>query len=92
LKWTAILKGDNILSSQFLFLKTCNGQNETRSYYARNKMKITLPKIFLALLHTTAVVGAANNYHEKAATRTSLRQVNNEAPAVKYSNLGSQDH
>jgi hypothetical protein len=55
-------------------------------------MKITLPKIFFALLQTTAVVGTANNYHEKAATRTSSRQVNNEVPTVKHSNLGSQVH
>jgi hypothetical protein len=55
-------------------------------------MKITLPTIFFGLLQTTAVVGAANNYDEKAARRTILRQVNNEAPAVKQSNLGSQVH
>jgi hypothetical protein len=73
-------------------LNTCNGQKEARSYYARKKMKISIPKIFFALLHTTAVVGAANNYDEKAARRTSLRQVNDEAPAVKHFNIGSQVH
>jgi hypothetical protein len=55
-------------------------------------MKITLPKIFFALLQTTAVVGAANNYDEKASRRTALRQVNDEAaPAVKHFNLGNQE-
>jgi hypothetical protein len=54
------------------------------------KMKISVPKIVFALLQTTAVVGAANNYDEKAARRTALRQVSDEPPAIKHFNLGSQ--
>jgi hypothetical protein len=53
-------------------------------------MKISMPKIVFALFQTTAVVGAANSYDEKAARRTALRQVNDEPPAIKYYNLGSQ--